>query len=53
MHIPFNEWVATLSQKYKQSQIKAAYKVNSELIRFYYELGAEIQASSFKKRVWQ
>lgn len=49
MHIPFNEWVATLSQKYKQSQIKAAYKANSELIRFYYELGAEIQASSFKK----
>ena len=49
MKIQFNEWVATLSQKYKQSQIKAAYKVNSELIRFYYELGAEIQASSFKK----
>ena len=49
MKLQFNEWVATLSQKYKQSQIKAAYKVNSELIKFYFELGKEINDSNFKK----
>ena len=49
MKLQFNEWVATLSQKYKQSQIKAAYKVNTELIKFYFELGKEINDSSFKK----
>ena len=49
MKIEFNDWVTTISQKYKQSQIKAAYKVNSELIKFYFELGKEISESSFKK----
>ena len=49
MKLQFTEWVTTLSQKYKQSQMKAAYKVNSELIKFYLELGKEINNSSFKK----
>ena len=49
MKTQFNEWVTELSKKYKQSQIKAAYKVNSELLRFYFELGKEINASAFKK----
>ena len=45
----FNDWVAEISQKYEQSQFKAAYKVNSELIKFYFELGKEINESNFKK----
>ena len=49
MKTQFNEWVIELSKKYKQSQIKAAYRVNSELIKFYFELGKEINASAFKK----
>ncbi len=49
MKTQFNEWVATLSQKYKQSQIKAEYRVNSELIKFYFELGKEINDSNYKK----
>ena len=48
MKLQFNEWVAEISQKYKQSQIKAAYRVNSELIHYYFELGKEINESQFK-----
>lgn len=48
MEQKFIEWVASLSKKYRQSQIKAAVKVNSELIFYYFELGTEIFKSSFK-----
>ena len=44
----FVKWVESLSQNYKKAQIKAAIHVNSELIRFYYELGEEISKTSFK-----
>ena len=50
MEQKFAEWVASLSKKFRQSQIKAAIRVNSELIAFYFELGKEISASSFKKK---
>ena len=42
------KWVENLSQNYKKAQIKAAVHVNSELIKFYYELGEEISKTSFK-----
>lgn len=48
MEQSFKEWVAALSKKYRQSQIKAAIKVNSELLFFYLELGEEISKTSFK-----
>ena len=35
-------WIGDLKKRYRQSQIKAAIKVNSELIRFYWELGRDI-----------
>ena len=44
----FQKWVENLSHNYKKAQIKAAIHVNSELIRFYYELGEEISKTSFK-----
>ena len=44
----FKNWVETLSQNYKKAQIKAAIHVNSELIKFYYDLGKEISKTSFK-----
>lgn len=44
----FVKWVESLSQNYKKAQIKAAIHVNSELIKFYYELGEEIAKTSFK-----
>lgn len=50
MEQKFIEWVATLSKKYRQSQIKATVRVNSELILFNLKLGEEINNSSFKKK---
>ncbi len=44
----FQKWVESLSQNYKKAQIKAAIHVNSNLIKFYYELGKEISKTSFK-----
>ena len=44
----FKKWVIGISAKYKQSQIKAAIKVNSEMLSFYFELGREISKTSFK-----
>lgn len=36
------EWIAELSQRYRQSQIKAAVKVNSEMLKFYWSIGKDI-----------
>ncbi len=44
----FKTWVINLSEKYKQAQIKAAISVNSEMLKFYYELGKDISNNSFK-----
>ena len=35
-------WVKDLVKRYRSSQIKAAIKVNRELLRFYWELGKDI-----------
>ena len=50
MEQEFVKWVASIKKRYKQSQIKAAIRVNSELIAFYFNLGKEISESSFKKQ---
>lgn len=36
------EWIKELSTRYRRSQIKAAVKVNEEMLRFYWELGRDI-----------
>ena len=46
----FDNWVESISQNYKKAQIKAAVHVNSELIKFYYELGEEISRTLFKAK---
>lgn len=38
----YQNWIVDLKKRYKQSQIKAAIKVNSELIQFYWSLGRDI-----------
>ena len=38
----YAEWIRNLSLRFKQSQIKAAIKVNSEMLKFYFSLGADI-----------
>jgi predicted nuclease of restriction endonuclease-like (RecB) superfamily len=41
-HPDYTNWILQLKQKFRQTQIKAAVKVNDELLRFYWELGADI-----------
>lgn len=36
------QWVKALALRYRQSQIKAAVRVNKEMLRFYWELGRDI-----------
>lgn len=38
----YKNWIKELIQRYKVSQIKAAVKVNRELLKFYWELGRDI-----------
>lgn len=38
----YKVWISELKKRFKSSQIKAAVKVNSELIRFYWSLGRDI-----------
>lgn len=38
----YKEWIADLSMRYRQSQVKAAVKVNTEMLRFYWSLGRDI-----------
>ncbi len=38
----YRKWLSELKKRYRQSQIKAAIKVNSELLRFYWSLGRDI-----------
>lgn len=38
----YADWIKDLSQRFRQSQIKAAMKVNTEMLKFYFTLGADI-----------
>ena len=38
----YTKWIAELSSRYRRSQIKAAVKVNSEMLQYYWELGRDI-----------
>ena len=45
----YKEWIRSVSQKYRQSQIKAAVSVNRELLAFYWDLGRDI---SEREKKW-
>ncbi|MDR1484403.1 MAG: PDDEXK nuclease domain-containing protein [Planctomycetaceae bacterium] len=47
----YREWLNDLKQKIRQSQIKAAVRVNSALIELYWNLGVEIVAKQAES-VW-
>lgn len=38
----YAQWIKDLSSRYRRSQIRAAVKVNEEMLRFYWELGKDI-----------
>lgn len=37
-------WIGEVCKRFKQSQIKASIKVNTELLRFYFSLGRDLHA---------
>lgn len=40
----YRNWIADIGFRFKRSQIKAATKVNEEMLLFYWELGRDIEA---------
>ncbi len=44
------DWIAELSSRYRQSQIKAAVKVNGEMLRFYRSVGKDITERQYDNR---
>ena len=38
----YKEWIADISNRFRKSQIKAAVKVNSEMLQFYWSIGRDI-----------
>lgn len=43
-------WIADLAQRYRSSQIKAAVKVNDEMLRFYWSVGEDIEKRQYENR---
>ena len=46
----YYDWIAELSSRYRQSQIKAAVRVNSEMLRFYWSVGKDIEERQFENK---
>ena len=46
----YRQWVKELALRYRSSQLKAAVKVNAEMLRFYWELGRDIVEKEAEKR---
>lgn len=46
----YTQWIKDLAKRYRQSQIKAAVKVNSEMLEFYWHLGREIVETKAESR---
>ena len=44
------QWVSELCKRYHQSQVKAAVKVNTEMLKFYWSLGRDIVALKAEAR---
>ena len=47
----YRNWIQEVSKRFRQSQIKAAVKVNDEMLRFYWHLGRAMDALK-NKYVW-
>lgn len=46
----YKEWIAELSKRFMQSQVKAAVRVNQEMLRFYWSLGKDIEERQFDNK---
>ena len=46
----YREWFQDVIKRFRRSQIKAAVKVNDELLRFYWSLGHDISQMSIEAK---
>ena len=46
----YAKWISDIVHKYRSSQIKAAVKVNEEMLRFYWSVGEDIEKRQFENR---
>lgn len=46
----YTQWVEDLSVRYRQSQVKAAVRVNREMLKYYWELGRDIEEMHVEER---
>lgn len=46
----YTRWVEDLSVRYRRSQVKAAVKVNREMLKYYWELGRDIEEMHVEER---
>ena len=46
----YRQWLLDLKARYRQAQIKAASRVNEELLRYYWQLGADIHRRGDENR---
>lgn len=46
----YKKWIQELSLRYRQSQIKASIRVNSEMLRFYWSIGKDIAEKQFDNK---
>lgn len=42
----YKNWLSDISKRFRQSQLKAAVKVNDEMLRFYWSVGRDIDEMS-------
>lgn len=43
-------WIHDIASRYRQSQIRAAVRVNSEMLRYYWQVGCDIHNRQFENR---
>lgn len=46
----YRTWIRDIASRYRQSQIRAAVRVNSEMLHYYLQLGADIHNRQFENR---
>lgn len=46
----YAQWIQDLCRRYRQSQLKAAVSVNTEMLRFYWDLGRDIVKMKIEQR---
>lgn len=46
----YRTWISDIASRYRQSQIRAAVRVNSEMLRYYWQVGCDIHNRQFENR---